>query len=394
MADEAFVMMQIGNSQLEKVWKEVYLPAIIECGLEPKRVDKHTEGRLLNSEISEFINRAKILIADLTNERPNCYLEVGYAMGRNKFQNLILCAREDHHPDSPNYTKKGPKVHFDLSGYNIIWWREKRLNEFKSELVKVIKRRLEKLKATGEISAESRKIDGWIKVERNEAITKMKEAGFNKGYLEATSYLPASNLSVTQTELLNAADRAQINTLGWPIGVVLRNRDEFAPKPQKDGIKAVISISDRSSFDYWTLKKNGDFYLLKSLSEDMRAENKMFFDTRIVRITEILMYYSRLYAELGAGSNSRAVIKIIHSGLKGRTLSAANPARAFSFIREKPCEENQLESSIEKRLKDIMPEIKELVYNISCDLFVMFDYFIPNRQVVDEIVDNFIKGKV
>lgn len=96
MADEAFVIMQIGNLQLDRIWSEVYLPVIKECGLEPKRVDKHTEGRLLNSEVAEFINRAKIIIADLTNERPNCYLEVGYAMGKNKFQNLILCAREDH----------------------------------------------------------------------------------------------------------------------------------------------------------------------------------------------------------------------------------------------------------------------------------------------------------
>jgi hypothetical protein len=36
-------------------------------------------GRILQSEIANFINKSKIIIADLTNERPNCYLEVGYA---------------------------------------------------------------------------------------------------------------------------------------------------------------------------------------------------------------------------------------------------------------------------------------------------------------------------
>lgn len=45
------------------MWKEVYCPIIKECGLVPKRVDKHNEGRLLQSEIADFITRAKIIIA-------------------------------------------------------------------------------------------------------------------------------------------------------------------------------------------------------------------------------------------------------------------------------------------------------------------------------------------
>jgi len=52
---QAFVIMQIGNSDLDKVYQECIFPAIKSCGLEPKRVDKHTEGRLLKSEIVGFI---------------------------------------------------------------------------------------------------------------------------------------------------------------------------------------------------------------------------------------------------------------------------------------------------------------------------------------------------
>jgi hypothetical protein len=29
-------------------------------------------------------------VADLPSERPNCYLEVGYALGVGKFTNLVL----------------------------------------------------------------------------------------------------------------------------------------------------------------------------------------------------------------------------------------------------------------------------------------------------------------
>jgi len=132
---QAFVIMQIRNPQLENIWKNVYVPAITECGLEPKRVDKHNEGKLLNSEIAKFINESSIIIADLTNERPNCYLEVGYTMGKDKFEHLVLCCREDHHYESDNFDKKGPKVHFDLSGYGFIWWHEEKLEIFKSEIL-------------------------------------------------------------------------------------------------------------------------------------------------------------------------------------------------------------------------------------------------------------------
>lgn len=139
---QSFIIMPIGNPNLDIVCKEAIVPALKTCGLDPKRVDKHNEGRLLKSEIVEFIESSDIIVADLTNERPNCYLEVGYAMGLDKFRNLILTAREDHNQDSPNYKKGGPKIYFDLSGYDILFWEPNNLDEFKEELEKRVRRRL------------------------------------------------------------------------------------------------------------------------------------------------------------------------------------------------------------------------------------------------------------
>ena len=137
---QAFIIMRIGNPKLDEMCKDAILPALKAYNFDPKRVDKHNEGRLLKSEIVRFIQNSDLIIADLTNERPNCYLEVGYAMGLDKFQNLILTAREDHNSDSPNYIKNGPKIHFDLSGYDILFWNPKKLGEFRDELEKRIKR--------------------------------------------------------------------------------------------------------------------------------------------------------------------------------------------------------------------------------------------------------------
>lgn len=140
--DEAFIIMQIGNEVLDRICDEVFVPAIEAAGLVARRVDRDNEGGLLKAEIIDFLERATILIADLTNERPNCYLEVGYAMGLGKRKNLILTVREDHHHRSPNYRLDGPRVHFDLEGYDLLMWSEDSLDMLRPELERRIRRRL------------------------------------------------------------------------------------------------------------------------------------------------------------------------------------------------------------------------------------------------------------
>src|SRR3990167_4145618 len=160
---QAFIIMQIGDTELDNVFREVFIPASKNSGLDPKRVDKHNQGGLLKSEIVNFIQSAEIIIADLTNERPNCYLEVGYAMGLDKFRNLILTAREDHNQDSPNYKKDGPKIHFDLAGYDILFWDEKNLDFFSAVLEKRIKRRLATLPSSTVQVKETLRDSEWMK---------------------------------------------------------------------------------------------------------------------------------------------------------------------------------------------------------------------------------------
>jgi hypothetical protein len=138
----AFVIMQIGNADLDRVYERAIVPAIHDCGLAPWRVDRHNQGGLLHSEIVAFLEESEIIVADLTHERPNCYLEVGYALGAGRSAHLVLTAREDHQPDSSHYRPDGPKVHFDLSGYDILFWDPAHLDEFRAELAKRIRRRL------------------------------------------------------------------------------------------------------------------------------------------------------------------------------------------------------------------------------------------------------------
>src|SRR4029450_3879179 len=153
--------------------------------------------------------------------------------------------------------------------------------------------------------------------------------------------------------LLRAAESAQVHAFGWPIGVVL-TRDDAAPRPRADGIAAeIIATVSHPSYDYWALRRNGDFYLLHTLFEDGRRPdaNVVYFDSRIVRITETLLYCRRLYDRLGASPASQVTIEIVHGGIAGRTLASADPMRHMSMDRKSA--EDRVETRSQTTLEGI-----------------------------------------
>ena len=56
---EAFIIMQIGDADLDRACAEAIVPAVEASGLDARRVDKHNEGGLLKSEIINFIQSFK-----------------------------------------------------------------------------------------------------------------------------------------------------------------------------------------------------------------------------------------------------------------------------------------------------------------------------------------------
>ena len=142
MKDECFVIMPIDHPEVEFMWNEVYEPIINSLGYLPVRIDENDDGTLMPVQIVQYLNNSKLLIADLTMERPNCYFEVGFAMGLNRYSDLILCCRDDHNIYDPGHDPKGPKAHFDLNSHGILWWNKEKLDIFKKELQAKIKKRL------------------------------------------------------------------------------------------------------------------------------------------------------------------------------------------------------------------------------------------------------------
>ena len=81
--DTCFVMMPFGQ-WMDEYYREIYVPAIREAGLEPVRADELFSTGSVIEQIWEQISRAKVLLADLTNKNANVFYELGLAHAANK----------------------------------------------------------------------------------------------------------------------------------------------------------------------------------------------------------------------------------------------------------------------------------------------------------------------
>lgn len=90
--------------------------------LDPRRADKQQGASYeIPAWIFAEIDQSRLIIADLTDERPNVYCEVGYA--KSKGIPFILTFQKRNPDDKPPWDREsspGNKVHFDLTPYRYI----------------------------------------------------------------------------------------------------------------------------------------------------------------------------------------------------------------------------------------------------------------------------------
>ena len=102
-----FVAMPF-SQEFEDVYQFGIYDVVRRCGFVCERVDESYYAGNMVERIKEGITSADFVIADLTTERPNVYLEVGYAWGLET--PVVLIARE------------GQNLHFDLAQHKCIFY--------------------------------------------------------------------------------------------------------------------------------------------------------------------------------------------------------------------------------------------------------------------------------
>lgn len=166
----------------------------------------------------------------------------------------------------------------------------------------------------------------------------------------------------------------------------------FKPRPISSGIVNTV-IREGKSYDFWALRRDGSFYLLQTLFEDSEgAIDKLFFNTRIVRTAEMLMYLSGLYKRLNVPENTTVNFILRHVGIAGRYISATrNRLMLYPFG---PAGEEEIESPITIDLSTLDDSLSQHVQNLLDPVFTLFDFFQPGKERYDQIVTDFKQGKV
>lgn len=384
----AFVIMQIGNPELDKIYEDIFKPAIEATGLNPKRIDQDNSGRLLKKEITDYIENAEIIVADITNERPNCYLEIGYAMGLDKYENLIFTVREDHYPESKNYVKGGPKIHFDVSGYDLLFWSPEELEDFKTKLTDKINRRLVTISPKRGESSINLWDENWLESKRQYVSEKLAELSYKRS-MEILISPIRLNLNLSQNEIVKIADESQIITFGWPIGIIFRYESGLKPFSKSDGVLSEVNeLKTNPSYDYSYFKKNGQIFIAKSLFEDPNFPDSIIQDARIRRTTEILLYVSRYYSRCKLLPNELIEIEIKYNGLANNQISFAPQGQSLRLLKTT---EDECSTKIKTSLSDIERRLPELVFDFVNGLFNLFDFHEVNIEYVRHLVNEYVE---
>jgi hypothetical protein len=109
---------------VEGFFKNTVGPLITELGYEPIQIGMgKNEFTWMNQAIFDSLHHSSVVLVDLTALRPNCFMELGYALG-NK-QRVIVTARDD------------TKMEFDAYAFERFPWNEsedsaKRLERFRT----------------------------------------------------------------------------------------------------------------------------------------------------------------------------------------------------------------------------------------------------------------------
>lgn len=94
---------------VERFFRDVVDDVVSERGFKPYEMGRdRPETAFMNVEIFERLHRAGLVVVDLTGVRPNCMMELGYALGRSR--RVIISARQ------------GTELPFDLDKLPTLMW--------------------------------------------------------------------------------------------------------------------------------------------------------------------------------------------------------------------------------------------------------------------------------
>lgn len=260
-----------------------------------------------------------------------------------------------------------------------------------------IRWRLDRLSATpgGGLPPERR----WLERHRATARKGLREAG-KRGFLELGFSLSPPPPRISVARLTSAAEHAVIRHAEFlPIGMV--GAAGRAPRPHVAAaeIWADLDGANRGSYNFWALDSGGDFYALQSFREDKYPPERLFWDTRLRKIAEAVLYAGMLYSRLGVPRETVISIGVIHGGLLERFPVGFQSALAHAPEAEEGAEGAAVDQTIPATTEVpvgrigsglVESDVADIVRGLSSGLFQVFEGFRLDERAADATVEQFI----
>ena len=117
-----------GGGPYDRRYEELLVPAIEHAGLEPYRVDRDPGATVLIDQIEQGIKQACVCVADISEDNPNVWFELGYAIANNR-RVVLLCSHD----------RNGP-FPFDVQHRPIVRYKTSSPSDFSSARSEIIQR--------------------------------------------------------------------------------------------------------------------------------------------------------------------------------------------------------------------------------------------------------------
>lgn len=127
----AFMAMEFGHTDLDKIVEEHFKPAVKATGFDLKPLNESQPAGLIDDRMRVEIRQSRFLIADLTHQNRGAYWEAGYAEGLGKF--VIYTCRKDI------FDTKTEGTHFDTNHHLTVLWEPDKLPEAAEKLKATIR---------------------------------------------------------------------------------------------------------------------------------------------------------------------------------------------------------------------------------------------------------------
>lgn len=113
------------EEEIFKLKEKVYEPVVGELGYKLKFQEQSEPRNTIHEDIWERIEYSKIILCDLTFQKPNCFIEYGYALAKGK--HIILCVEENEGRNKDGLMK----MPFDTLPQKYSFWRREWLSNDK-----------------------------------------------------------------------------------------------------------------------------------------------------------------------------------------------------------------------------------------------------------------------